>query len=112
MSAGSFPHARSTAAMCVMSSRFTIAPSSTAFRNSASGVSLDVNMTSSPTLPTASARTSSAMEEQSLPKPSSRRIFIRWGFGVAFTAKYSRKPLFHANAFLSRFAFARMASAS
>ena len=95
-----------------MSSRLTIAPSACALRNSSSGVSFDVNMMSSPTLPAASASTSSASEEQSLPKPSSRRIFIRWGFGVAFTAKYSWNPAFQAKAFLSRRAFARMAASS
>ena len=89
-----------------------IAPSSQAFRNSSSGVSFDVNMMCSPTLPTFSARTSSAIDEQSLPMSNSFRSFIRYGFGAAFTAKYSRNPLFHANAFLRRFALSRIAFAS
>ena len=89
-----------------------IAPSSQALRNSSAGVSFDVNMIASPTFPTFSARTSSAIDEQSLPKPNSFRSFMRCGFGAALTAKYSRKPLFHANAFFRRFAFARIAFAS
>ena len=54
------------------------------------GVSFDVNMIASPTLPTFSASTSSAIDEQSLPKPSSRNSAIRCGLGAALTAKYSR----------------------
>ena len=89
-----------------------IAPSSHALRNSSAGVSFEVNMILSPTLPTFSARTSSAIDEQSLPKSNSFRSFMRCGFGAAFTAKYSRKPLFHENAFFRRFAFSRIAFAS
>ena len=89
-----------------------MAPSSHALRNSSAGVSFEVNIIRSPTLPTFSASTSSAIDEQSLPKPNSFSSFMRCGFGAAFTAKYSRKPLFHANAFLSLFAFSRIAFAS
>ena len=73
---------------------------------------MDVNMIASPTLPTFSASTSSAMDEQSEPKSNSFRSFIRCGFGAALTAKYSRNPLFHANAFFRRRALALMALAS
>jgi hypothetical protein len=52
------------------------------------------------------------MDEQSLPKPNSWRSFMRCGFGAAFTAKYSRKPLFQEKAFLRRFALARIPFAS
>ena len=89
-----------------------IAPSAAAFWNSEAGVSFDVNMMSSPTLPTASARTSSAIDEQSLPKPSLRRSAMRCGLGAAFTAKYSWKPLFQAKAAFSRRAFATMDASS
>ena len=95
-----------------MSSRLMIAPSSRALTNSSAGVSFEVNMMSSPLLPTASASTSSAMDEQSLPNPSSRRIAIRYGLGAALTAKYSWKPLFQANAAFSSRAWARMAASS
>ena len=72
-----------------------------------------MNIIASPTLPTFSERTSSAMEEQSDPKPKpSFRSFIKCGFGAALTAKNSRKPLFHAKAALSRLAFSRIAFAS
>ena len=48
-----------------------IAPSSHAFLNSSAGVSFEVNIIASPVLPTFSASTSSASDEQSLPKPNS-----------------------------------------
>ena len=89
-----------------------IAPISAAFLNSGAGVSFDVNITSSPTLPTASARTSSAIDEQSLPKPSLRSSSMRYGLGAALTAKYSWKPLFQANAAFRRRAFATIAASS
>ena len=38
------------------------------------------------------------LEEQSTPQPSSFKIFRMAGVGVAFTAKYSRNPLFQENA--------------
>ena len=55
-------------------------------------------MISCPTKPDASLSISSVSEEQSTPHPSSRKILRMNGFGVAFTAKYSLKPGFHANA--------------
>jgi hypothetical protein len=75
-------------------------------------VSFEVNIIASPVLPTFSARISSAIDEQSEPKPNSLSSFIRCGLGAAFTAKYSRKPSFQANAFFSRRAFSRIAAAS
>ena len=89
-----------------------IAPSSQARRNSSAGVSFDVNITLSPTLPTRWASSSSAIDEQSEPKSNSRSNFIMYGLGVALTAKYSLKPLFQENAFFRRFAFSRIARAS
>ena len=51
-----------------------------------------------PTIPHRSDIISSVKEEQSVPHPSSAKIFKIVGFGVAFTAKYSLNPLFHENA--------------
>ena len=65
-------------------------------------------MISLPEKPQASLIINSVKEEQSTPQPSSRRIFKRNGFGVALTAKYSLKPLFHENASLTRRAFSRI----
>ena len=53
-----------------MSSRFMIAPNARAWTNSSAGVSLDVNMISSPWIPTRSASSSSGSELQSAPNPS------------------------------------------
>ena len=72
-----------------MSSRLMVAPSFSARTNSSAGVSLEENMISPPRKPQRSDIISSHREEQSTPQPSSRRIFRIWGFGVAFTAKYS-----------------------
>ena len=69
-------------------------------------------MIASPVLPTRSERTSSAIDEQSLPKSNSFMSFMISGFGVALTAKYSRNPRFHEKAFFSRRAFSRIAFAS
>ena len=69
-----------------------VAPSSSASTNSSAGVSLDENMIISPPKPQRSLIMSSVSEEQSTPQPSSFRIFRMRGVGVAFTAKYSRKP--------------------
>ena len=63
---------------------------------------------SSPVAPIALESISSVMEEQSQPQPYSLKIWIRNGFGVALTAKYSLYPLFHAKASFKAFAFSRM----
>lgn len=47
----------------------------------------------------------SVMDEQSHPQPYSCRILIRNRFRVAFTAKNSLKPLFHAKASFKACAF-------
>ena len=65
-------------------------------------------MISSPDMPMASASISSHSLEQSTPQPQSRSMSMRAGLGVAFTAKYSLKPRFHAKASSTRFAFSRM----
>ena len=65
-------------------------------------------MISLPAKPAAFASMSSVKDEQSQPQPSSRRIFKRKGLGVAFTAKYSLKPLFQEKASYSRLAFSRI----
>ena len=93
---------------CVMSSRLMIPPISSAYLNSFSGVSLEENMISPFLQPTALAIISSVSEEQSQPQPYSCRILIRYGFGVAFTAKNSLNPLFHAKASFRAFAFSRI----
>ena len=67
-----------------------VAPSLAARANSSAGVSLEENMISSPAKPQRSDIISSVREEQSVPQPSSFRIFKIWGLGVAFTAKNSR----------------------
>ena len=68
------------------------------------------NMMSEPEKPHALDIISSVMEEQSHPQPYSCRILIRNGFGVAFTAKNSLKPLFHAKASFNACAFSRIPS--
>jgi len=85
-----------------------VAPISFAYTNSSAGVSLEENMISSPDIPISWDSISSVMEEQSAPHPYSLKIFNKNGFGVAFTAKYSRKPGFHANASFTAFAFSRI----
>ena len=72
------------------------------------GVTLEENMISLFVKPRASDSISSVREEQSTPHPSSCRIFRINGFGVAFTAKYSRYPLFQEKAFFKALAFSRM----
>ena len=69
-----------------------MAPNSIAFLYSSYGVSLEENMMSSPVIPTFSLKINSAIEEQSAPIPISFIIFIMYGFGVAFTAKYCLNP--------------------
>ena len=105
---GIFPIVFSKKSICVKSSKLIVAPILSAKANSSAGVSFEENMISSPEKPSASDIISSVMEEQSHPHPYSFKILIRNGFGVAFTAKYSRKPLFHANASLTAFAFSRI----
>ena len=51
--------------------------------------SLEVNIILSPNTPAFSHKISSAIELQSPPKPSSFNTFSKYGFGAAFTAKYS-----------------------
>ena len=91
-----------------MSSRLIIAPSSLAFTYSSAGVTFEENIMFSPVIPQASLIISSVREEQSVPKPSSLKISKIYGLGVAFTAKYSLKPLFQLNAFLRFLAFSRI----
>ena len=69
-------------------------------------------MISWPAKPDAPLSISSVSEEQSTPQPSSCKIFKINGFGVAFTAKYSLKPGFHANAAFSARAVRRMPASS
>ena len=90
------------------SSRLMVAPSFSARTNSSAGVSLEENMISLPEKPHFSLIISSVREEQSVPQPSSRRIFRMEGLGVAFTAKYSLKPGFQEKAFCTSRAFSRM----
>lgn len=78
--------------------KIIIPPISSAYLNSLSGVSLEENIMSPFLHPIALESISSVMDEQSHPQPYSCRILIRNGFGVAFTAKNSLKPLFHAKA--------------
>ena len=79
---------------------------------SAAGVAFDENMISSPAKPTRSLIISSVSDEQSTPQPSLFRISSITGFGVALTAKYSRKPLFHAKAAFRARARSRMPRSS
>ena len=85
-----------------------MAPSSSANANSSAGVSLEENMICCPSNPWESANISSVKEEQSHPQSYSFKMFKINGFGVAFTAKYSRKPGFHANASFTASAFSRI----
>ena len=105
---GSLPKIPSTKSMWVMSSRLMIAPNLFAYANSSAGVSFEENIMLSPVIPMASLSISSVLEEQSQPQPYSLKISIRYGLGVAFTAKYSRKPGFHANASFTACAFSRI----
>ncbi len=99
------PAAFSSISICVISSRLMVAPSFFASTNSSAGVSFDENIISSPVNPTLSDIISSVSDEQSVPQPSSFNILKIVGFGVAFTAKNSLKPLFHENALKSFLAF-------
>ena len=94
--------------MCVKSSRLMIAPSSLANANSSAGVSLEENMMCFPSKPWESASISSVSDAQSHPQSYSFKMSRMNGFGVAFTAKYSRNPGFHANACFTAFAFSRI----
>ncbi len=51
------------------------------------GVSLEENIIDSPSIPMALDNISSVWEEQYVPQPYSRKISIKKGLGVAFTAK-------------------------
>ena len=79
-----------------------MAPISIALAYSSYGVSFDEKMISSPVIPTFSHRISSANEEQSAPTPSFCNKRIIYGFGVAFTAKYSLKSLAQLKALIKR----------
>ena len=79
---------------------------------SSSGVSLEENMISDPEKPQASARLSSAAEEQSTPQPSSFSILRIVGFGVALIAKYSLYPLFQEKALYNFLTVSRIPSSS
>ena len=92
------PAASFRKSICVMSSRLMVAPNFFASTNSSAGVSLEENMISLPPKPQRSDIISSVSEEQSVPQPSSFKIFKIVGLGVAFTAKYSLNPLFQENA--------------
>ena len=94
--------------MWVKSSRLMVAPSFAASRNSQAGVSLEENMISLPVKPQRWDIISSVREAQSVPQPSSRRIFRMAGVGVALTAKYSLKPGFQEKACITFRAFSRM----
>ena len=48
------------------------------------------------------------VKEMAAPIPSDFKISMMYGFGVAFTAKYSWKFGFHANAAFSFLAFSRI----
>ena len=85
-----------------------MAPSRAAISKSSGGVALEENMISRPLKSQASDIISSVMEEQSVPQPSSFKIFKIYGFGVAFTAKYSLNPLFHEKAAFTLRAFSRI----
>ena len=85
-----------------------MAPNLSAYWNSSIGVSFDENIISCPTAPIASESINSVYEEQSHPHPYSLKIWIKNGFGVALTAKYSLYPGFHANASFNAFAFSRI----
>ena len=104
MTSGMWPIVRSRKSMCVMSSRLMVAPSLSARAKSSAGVSFEENMISGPVMPWRSQSISSVSEEQSMPQPSSCRMSMMVGLGVALTAKYSLKPLFHANASRTSFA--------
>ena len=61
-----------------------------------------------PSKPWESASISSVSDAQSHPQSYSFKMSRMNGFGVAFTAKYSRNPGFHANASFTAFAFSRI----
>ena len=95
---GRHPRLRSRQSTMSRPSRFTIAPIPWAMRYVSSGVSLEESITRRPLTPHASAITSSVEVAQSQPQPMSARRRSIAGVGVAFTAKYSRKPWFQENA--------------
>ena len=109
---GIYPIVFSRKSMCVKSSRFIIAPSLSAYANSSAGVSFDENMICFPSNPHDFASISSVYDEQSHPMSYSFNILSRYGFGVAFTAKYSLNPGFHENASLTAWAFFLMPASS
>jgi len=85
-----------------------VTPSLRASAKSSRGVVLDENMISPPVNPTTSDIINSVRDEQSTPQPSSLTMRRIEGFGVAFTAKYSRNPGFHENARCNRRRFSLM----
>ena len=89
-----------------------VAPSSLASAKSAAGVLLDENMMSDPVMPSERAIISSVSLEQSAPHPYSRKMEISRGLGLAFTAKYSLNPGFHAKASRMASIFLRMPASS
>ena len=112
MVSGIWPMVFSRKSMWVMSSRFIVAPSFAARAKSSAGVSLEENMISGPVMPRRSQSMSSVREEQSMPQPSSCRMSMMLGFGVALTAKYSLNPSFHEKAFRTSRAFSLMPRSS
>ena len=108
MVSGILPIVFSKKSIWVKSSRLMIAPILSANLYSYAGVSLEENIICFPSKPWESANISSVWDAQSQPQSYSFKIFKINGFGVAFTAKYSRNPGFHANASFTAFAFSRM----
>ena len=94
--------------ICVKSSRLMIAPNLSAYANSSAGVSLEENIMCFPSNPQDLESISSVYEEQSHPISYSCKILRMYGFGVAFTAKYSRNPGFQENASFTAFALSRI----
>ena len=105
---GNFLSVFSKKSICVISSKLMVAPNLAAYSYSFAGVSLEENIISLPESPIASESISSVLDEQSVPQPNSLKILIRYGFGVAFTAKYSLNPLFHEKASFNALAFSRI----
>ncbi len=66
----------------------------------------------SPERPSAFAIMSSVLDAQSVPQSYSASSFTMLGFGVALTAKYSRKPGFQENAFFTFSTLRRMPASS
>ena len=75
-------------------------------------ISFEVKIIFLPFIPLFCDKTISGIEAQSVPQPSSFKRRSIAGVGVAFTAKYSLKPLFHENAAFSARALRRMPASS